>query len=105
MSWDEIAEAANTSILATFGAYVTVTQGAVTTDVIAVISKLNGPWMSDGQVQISQHAYQALIKISDLDSEPVLGTRLTTLGGTVYAVDQPPVHDQGLYRLILKRLP
>ena len=103
--WADLENALNTTVLATFGDPVTVTQGATTTEVIAVITKLSGPWLQDGQLQISQHAYQALILINELGTEPVLGTTLTTVAGQVYAVDQPPTHDNGVYRLVLKRRP
>ncbi len=104
-AWSDLEASLNTSVLATFGAPVTVTQGTTTTPLIAMISKLSGPWLADGQIQISQHAYQALVHKTDLATEPTIGTIMTTDGGAVYVVDQPVVDDNGLYRLVLKKRP
>lgn len=105
MTWAAIQSDLNASVLRPFGEVVTITQGAVTTEVVAVITKMAGPWLNDGVVQISQHVWQGLVMISDLATEPVLGTTLTTEAGVVYVVDQPPAHDNGMYSLILKRRP
>lgn len=105
MTWAGIQEDLNNNVVNTFGEVVTITQGDVTTEVVAVISKMAGPWLNDGTIQISQHVYRGLVLISALASEPVIGTTLTTEAGVVYVVDQPPVHDNGLYNLILRKRP
>ena len=103
MTWASIQDRLNTSVLSVFGEAVTFAHGATTTTIITVIEKLNSPWLINGEMQISQHHYSAQINEDALTSEPVIGDTITTASSVVYIVDQPPVHDNGLYRLILRR--
>ena len=95
----------NDDLITSFGEAITYAHGATTSAILAVIDKMSDPWMNEGQIQISQHHYQAQITIASLASEPIIGDTLTTAAGTVYVVDQPPVHDRGIYRLILRKRP
>ena len=103
MTWAAIKDRLNIAVLATFGEAATFAHGATTTAIIAVIEKLNSPWLINGEMQISQHHYSAQINEDALTDEPVVGDTITTASGVVYTIDQSPIHDNGLYRLILRR--
>ena len=105
MSWSDLTDGMNDVLVTTFGESITYARGTTTRAVLAVIDKMSDPWLNEGQIQISQHHYQAEIAIPALTSEPLIGDTLTTAAGTVYVVDQPPVHDRGIYRLILRKRP
>ncbi len=105
MTWNAITDDLNDILIDSFGEAVVYAHGATTATILAAIEKINGPWMSEGQIQISQHHYQAEITIAALTSEPIIGDTLTTAAGVVYVVDQPPIDDRGLYRLVLRRRP
>ena len=105
MSWSDLTDDMNDVLVTTFGEAITYARGTTTRAVLAVIDKLSDPWLNEGQIQISQHHYQAEIAIPALTSEPLIGDTLTTAAGTVYIVDQPPIHAHGLYRLILRKQP
>lgn len=105
MTWQAMTDDLNADLITSFGEAITYARGTTTRSILAVIDKMSDPWMNEGQIQISQHHYQAQIAIASLASEPIIGDTLTTAAGTVYVVDQPPVHDRGLYRLILRKRP
>lgn len=103
MSWAAIESRLNTVVMNQFGEAVTVTQGVTTTTTLAVIKKAADPMLIDGAVSFSEHRYVGQIKIDALATEPVIGNTITTASGAVYAIDQPPFHEDGLYRLILRK--
>lgn len=105
MTWQAMTDGMNDELITLFGEAVTYARGTTTSAVLAVIDKLSDPWLSEGQIQISQHHYQAQIAIPALTREPIIGDTLTTAAGTVYVVDQPPACDRGLYRLVLRKRP
>lgn len=105
MTWQAMTDGMNDELITSFGEAITYARGATTSAILAVLDKMSDPWMSEGQIQISQHHYQAQITIASLTSEPIIGDTLTTAAGVVYVVDQPPVHDRGLYRLVLRKRP
>lgn len=103
MTWTARVNALNTKILATFGETVTLAQGATSTSLTAVIRKAAEPLLIEGAVTFSEHHYLAHCRIADLATEPAMGDTLTAADGAVYSLDQPPSHEDGLYRLILRR--
>lgn len=105
MAWSAQLASLNNSVIATFGEPVRYAHGATATDLTAVIRKRNDPFMVDGSLTFSQHHYEGLIDITALTTEPVIGNTLLTAPGVTYVIDQPPVHADGLYSLILRRRP
>ena len=59
MTWQAMADELNDGLITSFGEAITYARGATTRAVIAVIDKQSDPWMNEGQMQISQHHYQA----------------------------------------------
>ena len=102
-TWSHLTDRINTKVLATFGEAVTLTQGATSTRLTAVIRKASEPLLIEGAVTFSEHHYLAHCRIADLATEPAMGDTLTAADGATYSLDQPPTHEDGLYRLILRR--
>jgi len=103
MSWSGIESRINATVMSQFGEVVTVTQGITTTSTLAVIKKATDPMLIDGAVTFSEHRYVGYVRIAALTTEPAIGNTLTTASGAVYTIDQPPFHEDGLYRLILRK--
>lgn len=107
MTWSTIFAETDAAVLNAFGDTVTFkrTSTGATTALIADIHEMADPFNLDGAINFSEHRYTGRILISALSVEPVMGDTLTTGAGVVYVLDQPPVRDYALYRLVLRRVP